>query len=122
MTDILDKDAPEKNKMVKYGLINYIDFNDLSKIKKEFIGRFKSIDFNHEKEFRFIITQNYKDFPPIGLKDLKLAFINNTLKKIKIKLIVSPYASNDYFEFVKKGFKDDKNVEVLPSKLTKYFK
>lgn len=103
----------------KYGLINYIDFKDLSKVKKEFIGRFKSVDFNHEKEFRFIITQNYKDFPQIGLKDLKLSF--NSMKLKGIKVIISPYASNDYYEFVRRGFSDYKNVEVICSKLKKYF-
>jgi len=106
----------------KYGQINYIDFDNSSAIKKEFIGRFKSNHFRHENEFRFLITQNYKDKPPVGLKDLKFVIINNSLKKLKIKLIISPYASSDYFDFIKVGFKDQKNVEVIPSQLTKYFK
>jgi len=120
--ELIENDKEFKLNTFKYGLINYIDFENNSLTKKEFIGRFKSSDFEHEHEFRFLISQNYINNARVKLSDLKCCFNKVSFDKIKFTIIVSPYASKDYFEFVKKGFKDDKNVEVIPSKLTKYFK
>ena len=104
-----------------YGLINYCDLLIQENNVKQFIGQFKELAFAHENEFRFLIRQNYFNHPPVGLRDLKCKFTNNSFKNIAIKLIVNPYAKKDYFEFIKTRFKNQKQVEIIPSKFTKLF-
>jgi hypothetical protein len=97
------------------GLIKYIDIHNQDLIRKELIGRFKSNLFRHEKEFRFLIKQNYHNEKNINLKDLKCCFNEYAFDKIIFTIILSPYSSLDYFEFVKKAFSDQINVKVKQS-------
>jgi hypothetical protein len=99
----------------KCGLIKYDDFDNLVKSNSNFVGRFKSLDFRHENEFRFLVYQNYKS-SIIGLDDLKCCFNEESFRNLKFTIIVNPYASEDIFNFVEKGFSEFKNVEVIHSK------
>lgn len=102
------------------GKVDYIKLNGNN--TNLYIGRFKDKAFSHEKEFRFLLRQNYKGSPPVGLKDLKCKFINNAEKKINVRLLVSPYADDSYFEFIATAFKQYKNVVVRHSKFKELFK
>ena len=102
------------------GFIKYVDISKKD-YKKESIGRFKSHHFKHEKEFRFLVSQNYKDENNIGLKDIKCHFNKGLFDKMKFTVLVSPYASENYFEFIKDVFKKFKNVDVKQSKFYELF-
>ena len=129
---LLNDDSPNfrLNKLF-CGFIKYVDFSKKD-YSKESIGRFKSHHFKHEKEFRFLVSQNYKNNENdnnnnnkieniIGLKDLKCYFDKDMFDKIKITVIVSPYASDNYFEFIKDVFKKFKNVNIKQSKFYELF-
>ena len=115
---VSDKNDSFKLNSFKYGTINYVDFNNKLKVKEDYVGRFKSLHFVHENEFRFLAYQNYNDTKLIGLKDLKCRFNDALFDKIKFTVLVSPYASKNYLEFIKAGFKEYKNVDV---KLSKFY-
>lgn len=118
---VSDKNDSFKLNTFNYGSINYVDFNNKLKVKEDYVGRFKSMHFMHENEFRFLAYQNYKDTKLIGLKDLKCHFNDISFDKIKFTVLVSPYASTNYFEFIKDGFKKFTNVDVKQSKFYELF-
>jgi hypothetical protein len=115
--------SPERFKIscFHFGKLDYVDLEENSKNKKLYIGRFKDKAFSHENELRFLLRQNYKNLRPVCLRDLKCKFLNNAEEKLNIKILVNPYAQKSYFDFIKKAFYENKNVEVIHSKFKQLF-
>ena len=105
-----------------FGKLDYVDLIKINGSKNLYIGRFKDKAFKHEKEFRFLIRQNYKGNQPVGLKDLKCRFLKNAEQNLNVKVMVSPYAQKNYLEFITKAFQEYKNIEVIASKFTTLFR
>ena len=109
-----------------YSLINYCDLLNPKTlnpktIENHFICQLKDIAFKHEKKIQFLLCQNHLYNPANGLKDLEFKFSDDVFKNIGIKLIMSPYAISDYFDYIKSSLKCNKKVKVSPAKYTKLF-
>jgi hypothetical protein len=105
-----------------YGKVEYVNLLKINKQQgKLYIGRFKDKAFQHEKEFRLLMRQNYKDSYIFDVRDLKCRFNETEFKQLKLKIIVSPRAPHFYFEMIKNQLKDHHHVEVIESKFKKLF-
>ena len=103
------------------GLVNYIDLKSDIDYKQQFIGRFKDHAFNHEKEWRILLRQNYKDAPLIDLDDLKCHFFGTDFSQLQKTIILSPYANAMQVEELKKQINSFQNTVIKPSIFTELF-
>ena len=103
------------------GLVDYVDLENKKDYKDKYIARFKHKVFSFEQEFRFLLRQNNKENPKIGLKDLKICIDEKIMKKLNITLLLSPYMKSNTVDFIKKGFKNQSNVIISQSRFSKLF-
>ena len=105
-----------------YGKVEYVNLLTINtKKEKHFIGRFKDKAFKHEKEFRLLMRQNYKDSYLFDLRDLKCVFMDIDFKQLKLKIIVSPFAPSFYYEMIRSKLENEKWVQVQESKFKLLF-
>jgi hypothetical protein len=105
-----------------YGKVEYVNLLKISEKKKNyFLGRFKDKAFHHEKEFRLLLRQNYKESYLVDLRDLKCVFTGSDFKQLKLKIIVSPCAPDFYYDMIKSQLKNYQNITVCESKYKKLF-
>jgi hypothetical protein len=105
-----------------YGRVDYVNLLTINtKKEKKFIGRFKDKAFKHEKEFRLLLRQNYKDSYLFDLRDLKCRFMDIDFKQLKLKIIVSPFAPSFYYEMIRSKLENEKWVQVQESKFKPLF-
>jgi hypothetical protein len=105
-----------------FGKVKYRNLNNDLNFEGCFIGQFKDQAFSHENEFRFLVKQNYQKTTQINLQDLKCSFNSEQLMKMKIKVILSPYADLSLLSSLEVLFYGYKNVSVEASVFTKLFK
>jgi hypothetical protein len=104
-----------------HGHVNYVDLKSNIESKNLFIGRFKDQAFNHEKEWRILLRQNYEAAPLIDLDDLKCHFFGADFSQLQKNIIVSPYANAMQVEELKKEFNSLQNIDIKPSIFTELF-
>ena len=97
----------------KFGLVNYIDFNDYNNgtSNKVFLPYesiwYKRKSFAHEKEFRVVIT----DYRRPAFRDWnKSIFVN--LNQLIENIYISPEADSWFFELVKDIIRNRYNLDL----------